>query len=68
MGKHCWFADNIGFEVKLLRLEGRMDEAKELEQVMRRMKINKLKQKVNRVKEVGLLAGRKIMDGCVFTF
>jgi Fe-S cluster biogenesis protein NfuA len=39
------------------------DEAYELEQVMRRMQVNKMKKRMQNIREAGLLAGRKIMDG-----
>jgi hypothetical protein len=41
------------------------DEAYELEQVMRKMRVNRIKKRVQNVRDAGLLAGRKIMDGFV---
>eukprot|EP01039_Chlorochromonas_danica_P010177 gene10177-11261_t len=55
--------NNIVFEISVLRMEGRLQEAKELEHHLLLLRIQRMKERYDRVKETGWKAGRAFMDG-----
>jgi hypothetical protein len=55
--------NNIVFEASVLRMEGKLKEALELEKHIRYLRMQRLKQRVNALKTTGYKAGRTIMDG-----
>lgn len=55
--------NNIVFEISVLRMEGRLQEAKELEHHLLLLRIQRMKERYERVKETGWKAGRAFMDG-----
>ena len=54
--------NNIEFEASVLRMEGKIEEAMELEKRIRELKLQKLKKRMQAVKETGFKAGRGFMD------
>jgi hypothetical protein len=54
--------DNIEFEASVLRMEGKITEAMELEKRIRGLKIARWKQRMEKMKQTGWKAGRQIMD------
>lgn len=54
--------DNIEFEASILRMEGKVAEAVELEKRIRQLKMQRWKNRVKKVKETGWRAGRGFLD------
>ncbi|KAJ1427662.1 hypothetical protein B484DRAFT_450245 [Ochromonadaceae sp. CCMP2298] len=54
--------NNMAFEANMLRLEGKTRDAKELEALIRKMKVDRFKSRVNKARATGARAGRGLMD------
>jgi hypothetical protein len=54
--------DNIEFEASVLRMEGKIAEAMELEKKIRQLKLERWKNRVKKVQQSGWKAGRQLMD------
>eukprot|EP01038_Epipyxis_sp_PR26KG_P007843 gene7843-10650_t len=58
--------DNIAFEVEILRMEGKIAEALELEARIRQLRADRIKKRLGMAADAGIRAGRGIMDGLGF--
>jgi hypothetical protein len=54
--------NNIVFEASVLRMEGKIEEAVLLEKRIRQLRLDNLKNRVNKVKATGFKAGRGFLD------
>jgi hypothetical protein len=54
--------NNMSFEAAMLRMEGKTAEARELEKLIRQLRIDRIKKRIAAAKATGARAGRGIMD------
>jgi hypothetical protein len=54
--------NNMSFEASMLRMEGKTSEARELEKLIRQLRIDRIKKRIAAAKATGARAGRGLMD------
>jgi hypothetical protein len=54
--------NNMAFEARMLRLEGKLADARELEKLIRQIRLDRVKKQIAAAKAAGARAGRGIMD------